>query len=240
MSDDEIVHISFDFDAWFQAPSFLVDREIGQYFTHQEFRAIMFVYRHASKYITLQDAVIEPLNMTTKPQFCEFVGIDATEALPLMQSLVAVGFLVYEYATDAQIDFWSMGKNVNLEVLKTRNLGSREWEWFIKAQSSRPSAESAILPPPPKPAKQQYTYLMSGAPGLYKIGWTTNPKSRISQMGGQAYPVKYVCLIKTDNGEKLEKELHQQFASKRMRSQAEWFALTPDDVEYVKSLAVQA
>lgn len=240
MSEAEIVNIHIDFDAFFQAPSFLIDREIGQYFTHQEFRAIIFIYRNARKYITLQDEVIPLVSMTTKQQLCEFVGLADTDALPMMQSLVAIGFLTYEYAKDAQIDFWGMGQRVNTGILKTRDIGSREWQWYLNMQNTRHTSESNILPPPPPPKKQQYTYLMSGAPGLYKIGWTANPKSRISKMGGQAYPVMYVCLIETDNGEVLEKELHAQFASKRVRSQAEWFNLSDDDVEYIKSLVVQA
>jgi hypothetical protein len=231
--------IYIDFDAWFQFPSFLVDGEVAQYLSHEEFRLIVYVFRNRGHYLSLSE--LETPSTKTKQEICKVMQMDEETLLALLQSLVAIGFLEYGYAPDAQINLWGFAEDLNEQILMDRDLKSREWAWFVKAQNSKHNFSKDIIPvDKPTVVKQQYTYLMSGAPSLYKIGWTTNPKSRLSKMGGQAYPVKYVCLIKTDNGLALEQELHQRFASKRMRDQAEWFRLAVEDVEYIKSLAVES
>lgn len=85
----------------------------------------------------------------------------------------------------------------------------------------------------------EYVYLLRTETGHFKIGCTTDPARRM-QTFVTTLPVnvEYVCLIRCENRLDTERKLHIHFASKRR--QGEWFDLTPDDVEYIKSLAVQS
>lgn len=78
-----------------------------------------------------------------------------------------------------------------------------------------------------------YVYLVSCG-RRYKIGMSKDVSKRIA---GMMLPptAKIVCTIKSDEKRKLERELHEKFASKRRKG--EWFRLTAADVEYIKSLA---
>lgn len=81
-----------------------------------------------------------------------------------------------------------------------------------------------------------YVYLIQAASGFYKIGRTANPKNRIRTFSVKLpFEVDYLCLIKTKNMYKLERELHKRYEKKRVRG--EWFKLSPADVEYIKGLA---
>jgi hypothetical protein len=95
--------------------------------------------------------------------------------------------------------------------------------------------------PAPKPRKVRtgYVYLLKADSGLYKIGRAIDPKNRGKTFGVQLpFEVDFVCTIKSDDYEALELELHEKFKDFRVRG--EWFNLAPDDVEYIKSLAVTA
>ena len=74
----------------------------------------------------------------------------------------------------------------------------------------------------------------------FKIGISSNVQNRIKRLTATALPYEtsLVCLIKFDTkgpALKLENSLHKRFADKRMNG--EWFRLSPDDIEYIKSLA---
>lgn len=81
-----------------------------------------------------------------------------------------------------------------------------------------------------------YVYILESANGLYKIGRASNAERRIKNIWTQS-PVDLwaVCIIKTENRYELECQLHERFRSQRVKG--EWFALTPEDVEYVKHFA---
>lgn len=82
----------------------------------------------------------------------------------------------------------------------------------------------------------QYVYLIRSPDGVYKIGKTANPEQRLRAFLTQfPFAVEYVSLIRTENMGKLEKELHRKFDLKRLKG--EWFALSDDDVTYIKGLA---
>lgn len=71
---------------------------------------------------------------------------------------------------------------------------------------------------------------------LYKIGYSKNPKRRISAMqSSHALPITTICVIRTETMRSLESELHKRFAAKRMSG--EWFHLAEDDIAYIKELA---
>ncbi len=72
---------------------------------------------------------------------------------------------------------------------------------------------------------------------LYKIGITTDPKRRLKEFDATKLPfeVYFEALIATQDMHGVERGLHQRYAACRVRG--EWFALTPEDVEYIKGLA---
>ncbi len=75
-----------------------------------------------------------------------------------------------------------------------------------------------------------YLYIVAARNGLFKIGKTTNPQTRISQIKA-ASPIECEALsiIEYDDSiGDLESELHIKFARKRVRG--EWFALDKDDL----------
>ena len=95
-----------------------------------------------------------------------------------------------------------------------------------------PSPKKSPSPRPPMPG---YVYLLSSTPGCYKIGRTKNPKDRLATFSVKLpFPVRYVCVIKTEDMRELEKKLHARFLHRRI--DGEWFALGPEDVTYIKSL----
>lgn len=99
---------------------------------------------------------------------------------------------------------------------------------------ARPSQKKA-----PKRTAPGYVYLVQSPTTAYKIGRTVNPDDRISTFSVKLpFEVEYVAVIKTVDMIGLEHSLHQRFADKRVNG-SEWFHLAPEDVEYIKSLAVQ-
>lgn len=83
-----------------------------------------------------------------------------------------------------------------------------------------------------------YVYLLQSPTSAYKIGRTNNPKSRRRTFGVKLpFEVEYIVVIETDNMFELERTLHARFDDKRVNG--EWFDLSADDVEYIKSLAVR-
>lgn len=84
--------------------------------------------------------------------------------------------------------------------------------------------------------KHGFVYLLQSPTSAYKIGRTKDPQSRMKTFGIQLpFEVEYACLIETPDMYDLESRLHSRFAKKRING--EWFNLTNDDVEYIKSLA---
>jgi hypothetical protein len=87
-----------------------------------------------------------------------------------------------------------------------------------------------------EPKKPGYVYLLQAASGQYKIGKTSDPKNRARTFGVKLpFQVDFICLIKTDDYQTLEKSLHQRFEAKRI--DGKWFNLSDEDVEYIKGLA---
>ena len=84
----------------------------------------------------------------------------------------------------------------------------------------------------------EYVYLIKTNSGIHKIGMTTDTAKRITAFRGLPFQVEYVCIIQSNKARELESQLHQQFAQKRING--EWFNLSPEDVEHIKSLGVEA
>lgn len=108
-----------------------------------------------------------------------------------------------------------------------RAIASRDW---------KPSP--AKIPRPRNGVTPGYAYLMVDQNGLYKIGHSKDPSTRVKSVTSSTNRVTLVCQIETKDMRGLEWDLHKQFDAKW--DHGEWFTLSPDDVEYIKSLAVQA
>lgn len=66
---------------------------------------------------------------------------------------------------------------------------------------------------------------------IYKIGWSSDPDSRMKQLGKN---VELVWSHEYQDAGTVEKALHDHFAEKRLYG--EWFDLDDADVEYIKGL----
>lgn len=90
-------------------------------------------------------------------------------------------------------------------------------------------------PPKPRKPKRGVVYLMaSGA--YHKIRLTTQSvEQRLAEIQKtMPHFIEVVHTIKSDDIETLEAELHERYEGKRVTG--EWFALSPEDVFYIKSL----
>lgn len=94
---------------------------------------------------------------------------------------------------------------------------------------------SVWRPETPRLRDKGYVYLLWSEMGVYKIGRTKTPDTRLKAFSSLPFEVRCECLIETDNASELEHSLHTRFADKRGRG--EWFALNADDVQYIQSLA---
>jgi predicted GIY-YIG superfamily endonuclease len=82
-----------------------------------------------------------------------------------------------------------------------------------------------------------FVYVLEAKNGLFKIGETMNlarrmPRNHKKWNGDFAFEV--VAVIYSDNCYRLEQDLHLKYRNKR--SNRGWFALSVEDVEYIKSL----
>lgn len=101
------------------------------------------------------------------------------------------------------------------------------------------------LPPLEKPLNvriprrgtdEGFVYLIESPDGYYKIGRTKSPNNRRRTFEVKLpFPIDYICTIATGDMYKLESRLHERFADKRVNG--EWFALSPEDVDYIKGLS---
>lgn len=89
-------------------------------------------------------------------------------------------------------------------------------------------------PAPPKPGS---VYVVYSYGNYYKIGMTTRDVSKRLKEFKTASPLppKLIFNIKSDAPRKLESILHKKYRDKRVRSDGEWFELTPRDLAEIKS-----
>lgn len=77
-------------------------------------------------------------------------------------------------------------------------------------------------------------YLVLAKSGLYKIGCTSNISRRMLALRKILGSAELVAFIETEETYRVERCLHDVYPDKRLSG--ELFSLTPDDVEYIKSL----
>jgi hypothetical protein len=86
--------------------------------------------------------------------------------------------------------------------------------------------------------QSEYVYLIRDieATGLYKIGRTAHPKTRIVDQFGVQFPfeIAVLRLIPTSDANLLERMLHKRYRDKRVKG--EWFALSDSDVLEILSV----
>ncbi|HEX7718420.1 MAG TPA: GIY-YIG nuclease family protein, partial [Woeseiaceae bacterium] len=71
-------------------------------------------------------------------------------------------------------------------------------------------------------------------PGIYKIGMTDHaPSQRCEELSSATavpLPFEIVCFGETPDAREIERYLHEEFASKRINKDREFFAMTGDDI----------
>lgn len=140
------------------------------------------------------------------------------------RSNAAKRMLVQQYLTD---DYW---KNWADREIARRCGVSNVFVGNIRRELSRGVVTQT------KQLHPGYVYLIQSPTSAYKIGKTVNPDNRIKTFKTKLpFEVEYVCLIQTDDMNALERNLHGLFADKRING--EWFALSAEDVEYIKRMA---
>lgn len=76
--------------------------------------------------------------------------------------------------------------------------------------------------------------------GYTKIGRTNDLHSRLRHFGAKLpFRFQIVHIIKTDTSHAIERQLHLQFASKRV-NRSEWFTLDAADVAWIKAISNNA
>ena len=90
----------------------------------------------------------------------------------------------------------------------------------------------------PKPKKQHpgYVYLIRAENGYYKIGRAKNYQERIERLEVKLpFSIEPLHILQCVDMVESERALHIKFQDKRVNG--EWFALTPEDVEYIKNMS---
>jgi Meiotically up-regulated gene 113 len=82
-----------------------------------------------------------------------------------------------------------------------------------------------------------YIYVIGFAeiPDLYKIGFTNNLERRLKlfDWASPFIPVVFHSIM-VSSGQKIERMLHKTFKGKRVK--LEWFSLTEDDLQFIRSI----
>lgn len=80
-----------------------------------------------------------------------------------------------------------------------------------------------------------FVYLMRRSNGQYKIGRSLNVENRQQELQRKySDSIEIIHVIPCDDYVSAEIEMHERFAHRQVRG--EWFSLTADDVEQIKSL----
>lgn len=111
------------------------------------------------------------------------------------------------------------------------------WELCRMALSNEPQPTSSpppTAPPTPPMVESQAVYIIrAGTTPWYKIGVATNTRKRLSALQtSNPERLELICTIPAS--EAFEHELHHKFRDRR--GCGEWFALTADDLAYLKEL----
>lgn len=176
------------------------------------------------------------------PRHHEALGI----GFEIYRQFYNVTFTIWIYQT-GQMDFEQItaGAKIKDEVLRLERLiHSPMWGYlparYVELISKAMKIAVAKLDKFMKAemrasASHGYVYLVQSPTGSYKIGRTKDPDNRMKTFSVKLpFEVDYVCVIETGDMYALERNLHQQYATKRVNG--EWFMLDTTDVNFIKSL----
>ena len=105
----------------------------------------------------------------------------------------------------------------------------------LEARANYLKQQIAVLEQKVKKARGYgFVYVLEGE-GYYKIGYSKRPPQRKKEISPKMpFELNLLCAIETDDALALESELHTTFEDKHLRG--EWFALTTDDLDYIRQL----
>jgi len=108
----------------------------------------------------------------------------------------------------------------------------------LEKQREKEREEKAVLHRERKKEKKNkvgYVYLVGADNGFYKIGRTVNVTNRVTEFGIKI-PMRTWLehSFSSEQYDTAEIKLHELFSQKR--DHGEWFNLSPEDVEYIKSI----
>jgi hypothetical protein len=100
---------------------------------------------------------------------------------------------------------------------------------------AKPKQQRSINQRPPETLRD-HVYIIRASNGYYKIGISFRPHERIKKLPHEvawAKDLKLVHTIAIRNAYGLEQSLHRHFAAQRVTG--EWFLLTEQDVEWLRT-----
>lgn len=106
----------------------------------------------------------------------------------------------------------------------------QEYRAYRAEQKRQKELESARADKSPVQRKTKIYVMLDTSTGYYKIGRSINPSFREKTL--QSKKPTITLLFGFDSTHQQEKQLHAQYAEKRVRG--EWFALTEDDLSTIK------
>lgn len=155
----------------------------------------------------------------------EYETIENIVELDNLASMYRRGVKLDEKDTNRAIWLYNSVKNSPVPIKK-------ETIYFVNHLQSKISKNKAVQS---KRNRDGFVYLTQSPSGMYKIGHTKNPDNRMATFSVKLpFEIDYVCLIKTDDMKTLENSLHKKFEHKRVSG--EFFNLSEEDIEYIKSL----
>lgn len=107
----------------------------------------------------------------------------------------------------------------------------QEWgEYYLKKYHEKIEHQKKRKP------KAGWVYLIQNNDnGLYKIGFTSDIKTRMKQLNHQYIDgIKEIAFLDSDDTYGDEKNIHAMFTSKKVKG--EWYDLNQDDIEYFKNI----
>jgi hypothetical protein len=132
--------------------------------------------------------------------------------------------------------FWFMTPEVATYLVDTLQHAIKQIE-SGEYEAKEYHVSKAKPKPPHKRSRmkhQGYVYLMRTSFGYWKIGFTKNPKQRLSAMVKLPFTFEYEYLIPTHDMKGLEWQLHEIFKDYRAKG-TEFFTLTDEQVAWIKS-----
>lgn len=211
-------------------PVFYVD-DVMYYIDGPEFKvlfcAVHKIIGDKIPFDGLQEATI------SVSDFCAGTHLGRVTVCEALKGLIKYNLIVPIGSVTREGQRWQLSRDFDVEGLKARKAEKDEKirKRMEKVRKNKPASSA------PGAGGDRVYLIEMGDSGHFKIGHSTNPRQRIQEFN-TPFPIKFICAIECENAVSLEAELHAIFKDKRMR--AEWFALSRDDVEYIKGLAAQS